>query len=87
MNTELLQKIDELSRQITELAQHHSTMGKRLLALMDELEQLKKEAARADFVAPAAPRQVVVKEVIGPPQSQHQSANAARPQKRSSTFE
>jgi uncharacterized membrane protein len=41
----LQEKIDELSRQISELAAQQTHLGKQLLALMNELDALKKQAA------------------------------------------
>jgi uncharacterized membrane protein len=41
----LQEKIDELSRQISELAAQQTHLGKQLLALMNELDVLKKQAA------------------------------------------
>lgn len=43
------EKIEQLSTQIAELAQQHTSMSRRLIELMDELERLKREAAKTEF--------------------------------------
>ena len=64
------EKIDQLTNEVNELARQQTSMTKRLVQLMDELEQLKKQAA-ATSPAPGtrrpAPQVVEMKEVITAP--------------------
>lgn len=70
MNIE--QKIEQLSQQLNELARQQTLTTKRLIELMDELEQLKKQAGKQE-PAPARerPRKFVeLADTISPPPKQ-----------------
>jgi uncharacterized membrane protein len=67
----LQEKIDELSRRISELSAQQMHMGKQLLALMNELDLLKQQANASTPVTPTVPlvpeKVVEYKETISAP--------------------
>lgn len=101
MDTTVHEKIAELTRRITELAQQQTIISNQLLQLINELEALKSNVNASAAVVPEQPEQpalqpVTVNEVIEPPKahtlpsSAVHPATAARPsvqRKSATTFE
>ncbi|HYF29733.1 MAG TPA: DUF2339 domain-containing protein [Chitinophagaceae bacterium] len=71
------EKIEQLSEQINELARHQTNITKQLIQLMNELEQLKKQAAGSapKPVREQAPKRIVEpQETIQPPRAKETAA-------------
>jgi uncharacterized membrane protein len=74
---DLQEKIDLLSRRISDLAQQQSTMSRQLVQLIDELEALKKQAVTSDTAQPIIPPVRTAKPATAQPQSIKKSSSSS----------
>ncbi|HYE55467.1 MAG TPA: DUF2339 domain-containing protein, partial [Chitinophagaceae bacterium] len=89
---DLQEKIDQLSKQLNELARQQTGISKQILQLMEELEKLKREASAEQTQIPAAPPKVIEFEKVitvpaAPPPAPVQQPIASKKKKRSTLEE